>query len=989
MPHKRILLVCFCFLLNLHALPAAMHFRANAGQWTSSICFGLETGPASLAFHADGVTWSLRGKGNPSISGLPAGFTTTNSVSYQTRFIGSRPHLQPRGEQPFATQIRYLRPVATTTTTTTSTPTSTTYSTTYSSSVSTPFDYSASASTACTTPNLQTLKTLETQDYAAVRYTQTWPGIDILYYQQGQTLKYDLLVNPGADPNQIRIAYEGLEQIEVLPDGRLRLHTEEGVFHEAPPFTYQEIDGHRIEVPARYRLNQQCELTFEFPEGYDKQRTLVIDPVAIEWSTYLGGNAAGGGSMTDLALDEAGNVYGCGTYESGFPVTPGAMDTSFNGNFPTLVDAVIYKMDPTGSNLIWATYLGGWRDDFAQSLALDPAGNVYIAGRTYSDDFPVTPGVFQPTHGDGTLGNYDTFVTKISPNGDSLLYSTYYGGLGDEYGTAIDVNDAGEAFVGGYTLSPFTPTTSGAYDESYNGAPGFTDIFVFRLSADASNLIYSTYIGGSESESVIEILVNDQNEASITGELNSPNYPTTPNAVFFNRTGISACAYATRLSADGSQLEASTYYCGNRGDYAEGLALNDEGDFYITGRTYSWILPLTEGSYDSTLNNDADVFIARISADATELQYATYYGSTGRDIGTGIEVNDQGEIFVTGNTASLDFPTSECAIDSTNTGAINYWGGDAFLLKFDSTGERLLYSTLLGGSSDELIPALELDNSQCTQSLVIGTTTNSTDFPTTPNAYQTQKPQAATNHAITRLKETIDATIAFEADSCPVAGEPFVMSPLVNGCGYWSDLSLWEWDFGDGQTAIDSAPAHIYNQGTYTIRLRRPGCPDIIDERTINLFGVNLGPDLSLCRGDEVILDATTPAAVSYLWYDGATTPTHRIDKSGKIYVDVWDSEGCLASDTVNVTLLGEEDIEVPNAFSPNGDGINDNFFVTGLEGNQWSIEVFDRWGASRYKDHAYQNNWDGQNLPEGVYYYVLRSGSGCGNFVGHVTLVR
>lgn len=979
MTHKKILLVCFCLFLNLPFLKAEMHFRANAGQWASTIYFGLETGPASLAFHSDGVVWRMRGSGSGTpvrstrLTSMPVDFhgplgrssgPTTNqssvasynaegdqdqrSISYQTRFVGSRPNLRPEGEQQFSSQIRYL------------------YG-------STSLDNAAT--------------TLETFDFASVRYPQAWPGIDILYYQQGHNLKYDFQIGPGADPNQIRIAYQGIDQVEVLPDGRLRLHTANGLFHEAPPFTYQEIDGRRVEVPSHYSLNEECELTFEFPDGYDSSYALIIDPVAIEWSTYLGGNMSS--SMTDLALDEAGNVYGCGSSQSGFPVTPGAMDTSFNGNSPSTIDAVVYKLDPTGSNLIWATYLGGWRGDYANSIALDPTGYVYIAGQTYSEDFPTTPGSFQTAHGDGIFGNYDTFVSKISPNGDSLIYSTLYGGLGDEHGRAIDVNDAGEAFVGGYTLSEFTPTTPGAYDETYNGAIGFTDIYVFRLSADGSNLIYSTYIGGSESESVIELIVNDQNEASITGEVNSPNYPTTPNAVFYNRIGVSACAYATRLSADGSQLEASSYFCGNRGDHGEALALNQDGDFFIAGRTYSWILPFTSGSYDTTLSGNTDVFIARISADATQLQYSTLFGGSRREMGTGIEVNDKGEIFVTGNTASLDFLTTECAIDTTTTGAVGNWGGDVYLLKFDSTGERLLYSTFIGGSHDELIPDLVLDDKQCTQSLVIGTRTQSIDFPTTPNAYQPQAPSTAGNQGIVRITETIDAEIVFDADSCPVAGEPFQLSTQVNGCGYWSDLNLWEWDFGDGQSMIDSATSHIYNNGTYTIRLRHPGCEEIIDQRTINLFGVDLGPDLSLCRGDEVFLDATIPEAVSYQWYDGSTAPTHRVDKSGKIYVDVWNSEGCLASDTVDVTLLGEEDIEVPNAFSPNGDGINDYFFVTGVEGTQWELEIFDRWGASKYRDTAYQNDWNGQDLPEGVYYYVLRSGSGCERFVGNVTLVR
>lgn len=930
MRHQKFLFACFCLLLSLSSLKANPHFRANAGQWAPPIYFGLHAGPASIAFLADGVSWNLRSD-------------LTSGTSYQTRFLGVRQDLYPVGEYRLPAKIRYLQ--------------------------------------ASSSP-------LETHDFAAVRYPEAWQGIDIVYYHNGPELKYDIEVEAGADPSQIRISLEELEQVEVLKDGRLRLHTVEGIFHEAPPYTYQVINGQTREVPSRYRLNRNCELEFEFPDGFDAGQALIIDPVAIEWSTYIGGNSYS--SLTDHAMDEAGNIYAVGNSEMGFPVTPGALDTSFNGNFPSLNDAVIIKMDPTGSNLIWATYLGGTFAEYANSIALDPDGNVYVTGRTYSANFPVTSGVFQPVHADSGFFNYDLFVSKISPNGDALLYSTFYGGFGDDYAGAIDVNAEGEVFVGGYTNGGDIPTTSGAFDRSFNGAIGFSDAFVFRLNADASSLIYSTFVGGSQSESAIEIIVNDQNEASFTGEVSSFDFPTTPNAVFSNKTGTSACTYAARLSADGTQLLASTYLCGNRGDYGEGMDLNQDGDFYLTGRTYSDIFPLTPGSYDSTVTGDADVFVARISADASQLIYSTYFGDLRREIGTGIQVNDRGEIFVTGNTGSLDFPTTDCAIDTFCHGAGSYWGGDVFLFKLDSSGENLLYSTLIGGSSDELLPDLILDDDACTRSVVIGVSTSSLDYPTTPGAFQEQFHSNTGNQALTRITETIDAEIVMNEDSCPSAGNPFAISVQVNGCGYWSDMSKWVWDFGDGQTSSDSALTHTYSSnGSYTITLRRPGCPGIIDQRTVNIFGVDLGPDLQLCRGDKMVLNAYTPEANSYLWYDGSTQPTHLVDKSGTIYVDVWDSEGCIATDSVEVTLLGEDDIQVPNAFSPNNDGINDNFFVTGLEGNKWTLEVYDRWGASRYSSVTYQNNWNGGDLPEGVYYYVLKSNSGCGVFSGNVTLVR
>lgn len=922
-------LTLFSLLLaSLSSFAAPAHFRANRGQWDLSTHFSLQAGAMQVNLGTDRVLWTHQATDNPG--------------QYFTRFVDVRPDLIPKGESPSSAQIRYL-------------------------SADKP--------------------AIHTQDFAAVRYPESWPGIDILYHLPNQQLKYDFEVEAGADPCQIRLALEGVEQLKVLADGQLEIRTAHGTFHEAAPYAYQLVDGREIPVPSAYQINPKGELQFSFPDGFDRQRDLVIDPVAIEWSTYVTNSAGGAGYMGDFELDGQGNIIGVGSSFGAFPVTPGAFDTTYGGQ----TDAVVYKLDASGSNLLWATYLGGNRRDEAFGIAQDQAGNIYVTGRTNSTDFPVTPGVFQPQHGDSIFGNIDVFVSKLSPDGSSLIYSTFYGGLGDDVAGDIDVNATGDAFVGGFTNDGDNPITPGAYDETFNGAPGFSDIFVFRLNADASTLLYATFLGGTQSETVEEIIVNERGEASITGEVNSPDFPTSPNALYALKTGTGACAYAARLSADGSQLQASTYFCGNQADHGEGMALNAAGDFYLTGRTYSNLLPLTANAYDSVHGGDIDAFVARISADATQLQYASFVGDSGAEIGTGIAVNELGEVFLTGITRSRDFVATPCALDSSFAGASGgYWAGDVFLRKFDATGRRLLYSTLIGGSDNEITPEIILDDAACTKSVVIGTTTMSTDYPITPNALQGQILGTNQVHAFTRLTEDLDVDILLPADSCPVAGDSFALDIAVAGCGHWTDFRQLEWSFGDGQTVLDSAPRHAYaSNGSYTLALRRPGCPEVLDTRTLNLFGVDLGPDLQVCQGQSLTLDASTPQAVSYRWYDGVMTPTHRVDKSGDIYVEVTAANGCTASDTVNVMLVGPDDVQVPNVFTPNFDGVNDLFFVTGLGDMPWQLEVYDRWGRLVYSSPAYQNDWQGGNLPEGVYYYVLTSTINCGNFFGQVTILR
>ncbi|MEM7040070.1 MAG: PKD domain-containing protein, partial [Bacteroidota bacterium] len=434
----------------------------------------------------------------------------------------------------------------------------------------------------------------------------------------------------------------------------------------------------------------------------------------------------------------------------------------------------------------------------------------------------MTGGVFQPVHADSGFFNYDAFVSKFSPDGANLLYSTFFCGFGDDFGRTIAVNAGGEAFVGGFTNGGAIPTTPGAYDQTFAGAPGFADMFVFRLAADAGSLIYSTFIGGSESESVNDIVVNEANEASFTGEVNSPNFPTTPGALQSNRTGVSACACAVRLSADGSQLLASTYVCGNRGDYGEALAIDDAGNFYLTGRTYSDLYPITPGAYDSIPGGDADVFVAKVSAGADSLYFATFYGGMRRDIGTSIEVTSRGEVFVGGVTGSVDFEVTDCVVDSVVAGGANFWGGDFFLLKFDATGRELHYATALGGYADEVLPRMAWDNPDCPKAVVLAGSSNSPDYPTTPDAFQTQLSPAGTNFAVTLLREDLAAEIEFPADSCPETGVPFAFRANVAGCGHWTDLSQLEWVFGDGATALDSAVTHTYlGNGSYAVTLRQ------------------------------------------------------------------------------------------------------------------------------------------------------------------------
>lgn len=826
------------------------------------------------------------------------------------------------------------------------------------------------------------------QGFAEIVYTDLYAGIDALYYYEKGKLKYDLRVQAGADPANIKIAYEGVDCLEITEDGSLLVHTPRGTFSESAPYSYQIQNGTHTAIPSSYLLDELGNLSFEFPKGYDSSLPLVIDPVYLNWSTFVGGALPGlVGGLGNFVLDEDGFIYAVGTHQvGGFPASSG----SYDPNGTMWDDIVVFKMDPKGENLIWATYIGGSKWEKGVDVARDANGDVIVVGSTTSDDYPVTAGVFQPVSADLGLGNNEIVISKLSGDGARLIWSSYYGGLGGDYPRAIAIGSDGDPYVGGYTVSGNIPTTSGAFDETFNGAQGFADAFVFRMESDGSQLVYSTFIGGNESESVHELLLNDRDEACFTGEVSSWNFPVTPNAVFPTKVSLSAEAFVARLSADGSQLLMSTYIPGERGEQGEAFAINQAGDCYVAGRTYSSYFPLTAGALDSTKDGMIEIFLSRISEDGTQLQYSTYLGGNAYDYATDLKVNNRNEIFICGNLTSYDLYTTPCTFDSTNDGGGNNFGGDAFLMKISPDGQKIMYSTYLGGGGPEQFGRIELKDNACTQEVIWAVSTGSGDYPTTPNSFQSRVETGNSAMGFTSLRETLDIEILLPPNPCPKPGESIQFSHSEAACGSWSDLSLLEWHFGDGTVVLDSFPTHSYAaNGSYDIELYLPGCSEPLDQVRLELRGLDLGEDRKICPGERVQLDASVPGNNQYLWQDGIAEAQREAEEPGLYRVEVLTEAGCTLSDSVVIALLDPASIRPPNVMTPNFDNVNDAFFVEGIESGRWKLWIYDRWGNLLYENMDYSNDWEGGDLPEGVYYYVLQGPGPCGRFQGSFTLLR
>jgi len=534
--------------------------------------------------------------------------------------------------------------------------------------------------------------------FAKVKYEGIYSGIDLLYYGNQQHLEYDFIVAPGADPRRIGFDVRGANQIPRNSQGDLVFKVGEGEIHWRKPLAYQEKNGVRHLVAVRYLLTDKNHVGFVLAK-YDVTRQLYIDPLI--YSTYLSGGGASGNS---IAVDSAGNTYVTGkTVSTDFPVTAGAFQGVCHiGNGVGCANAFVTKINPSGSALVYSTYLGGSGGAFAGDsgfgVAVDSAGNAYVTGGTYSSDFPTTPGSFQTTTpACGFFNCENVFLSKLDPTGSALVYSTYLGGSGDDSGFGIAVDATGHAYITGVTHSGDFPTTSGAFQTDFSGA--CCNAFVTKFNLTGSALVYSTYLGGSSigyGEKGYGIAVDSAGSAYVTGLTDSADFPTTPGALLRTGTG----AFVSKLSKDGSALVYSTYLGGERTAGA-GIAVDSTGSAYVTGVVESSSFPTTPGAFQTTCGGGGgygclDVFVTKFNPTGSALIYSTFLGGNEDDFATGIALDSARNAYVTGITSSLNFPTAH-PLQPTGNGPV-FGQANAFITKVNPTGSALVYSTYFGSN---------------------------------------------------------------------------------------------------------------------------------------------------------------------------------------------------------------------------------------------------------------------------------------------------
>jgi len=388
----------------------------------------------------------------------------------------------------------------------------------------------------------------------------------------------------------------------------------------------------------------------------------------------------------------------------------------YNPTFPLVIDPA----------LIYSTYLGGDDGDEGRGIVVNADGYAFVTGMSHSNDFPTTSGAYDTTYN----GGEDIIVIKLSPFGDTLVYSTYIGGTGDEDGWDIAVDENGDAYITGYTTSSDYPIISGAYDSTYNGGNYYGDVFMTKLSLLGNTLLYSTYLGGTGDDWSTGVAVDANGYAFITGWTTPGGFPTTPGAYDTTYNG-NYDIFITKLSPSGNTLSYSTYLGGTDLDWSMGIAVDMNGDAFITGLTQSSDYPTTPGAYNTVLNGPADVIVAKLSPSGDALLFSTYIGGTYGDEGCSIAVDANGAAYIVGDTDSSDYPTTPGAFDTTFNGE-SYYSMDVFVTKLSPSGGTLIYSTFLGGTMEEDGRGIEIDAYGDVYATGI---TGSQDYPTTPDAF--------------------------------------------------------------------------------------------------------------------------------------------------------------------------------------------------------------------------------------------------------------
>ncbi len=588
--------------------------------------------------------------------------------------------------------------------------------------------------------------------YRNVRLRNVYPGIDMIWQSRGPDLEYEFSVDPDADPRSIQLRFRGARRVRIDNAGNLAVETLAGELRHRRPAAWQEEEGIRRPVNARFILDHG---TVKFQLGpYDRSRRLWIDPV-LSYSSYLGGGGYDAGYA--IAVDGAGQSYVTGTTASlSFP-------SASSGVAPSR-DAFVTKFNADGS-IAYTTILGSSGDDYGQAIALDSKGNVYVAGFTQGSNFPATVGAWQTVSG----GGEDAFVAKLDTTGH-VVFASYIGAAGTDVATGIAVDQSGSTYITGYTSSVRFPTTPGAPQPVYSG--GAFDAFLVKLNAAGSAAVYATLLGGTGNDLASAIVLDPAGNACVAGFTDSTDLPV--QAALQPAPGGGGDALIACLNPAGSAWTTVSYLGGSGRDEAYALGIDGARNLYVAGATFSQDFPTTWNAFATSKSGSYDAFAAKLAPGGAGLIYATLLGGSGSDAATALAVGGAGDAWVAGYTASMNLPLAGAWQSFPNGGL------DGFAAHLSADGTTLLASSYMGGSGDDQIWGIALGPAGY---LFATGSTGSTDFPVTPGAAQSTAP-GGYNAFVAQIDPPPSCSIAGQVSvsgMVPLGGVSVTLTGSVNG----------------------------------------------------------------------------------------------------------------------------------------------------------------------------------------------------------------
>jgi len=852
-----IILIVLLSVIGLRS--SAQDFKENKGQWPDQVRYLSQLEAASIYLEDDGLLIDLKDpKKRGHISHDHHEGTSTPALfhhhAYRMRFVGETTSSSARGKVEHNGRHNYFL------------------------------------------GNDQSKWASDVRSFSSVAYQNIYKGIDgHFYYSANGEFKYDLIVSPGAQTEDIRIEYEGVTP-KLLTNGDLLIPTVTGEVREARPYAYQEIEGVKKEVSCAFVYEKQ-QLRFALGE-YDRALPLVIDPILV-FSTYSGSFSQNFGYTA--TFDRLGFLYsGSTTFGPDYPITIGAYDESFNGG---QVDIAISKYDSTGTLLIYSTFIGGSGTEVPHSIIVNDEDELYLFGTSGSADYPVTNDAYMSEFiggfginisgvGAGYASGCDMIISRLSADGDELLSSTFVGGNGndglnlaaetrynyaDELRGEIELDSEGKVYVASCTTiqsgTNSFPTTAGAIQTAAGG--GLQDGVIFRMSSDLSEMEWSTFFGGSENDAALSVAIKENGDVVVSGGTASPGLPTTANVIDANFNGGDADAFILVLDESASSIVACSYWGTSTFDQAYMVELDGQDNIHLFGQTFSGDEMIINAGYS---NANSGQFITKLSPDLQSIIWSTAFGNGGGEPNispTAFAVDYCNRIYLSGwggttgpgelSTTGMDFTAD--AYQSTTDGS------DFYLLSISDDASSLEYATFFGGD----VSAEHVDGGTSRfdkkgnvyQSVCAGCGGNS-DFPIQPsNVVSATNNNTNCNNAVFKMDFEIPAIVAdFFAETVCLPDTTRFENTSLGGLTY-------QWDFGDNETSVESDPIHMYaDVGTYevTLIISDPTACNLADTVTYTVSVASAQPlildTVSTCVGEAVQIGFTPlpDNDVTYSW---------------------------------------------------------------------------------------------------------------------------